>query len=662
MSAPAPNHRWIRFRVRLASLVLASLFGVVGWKAHRLQIVEAAELRDMAEQQYLKKITLAAKRGTITDRNGAPLALSVDVDSVYANPRMIGGGASEIAQALAGPLGLDPEKLRKQLTGRRYFVWVKRRISPPEAKAVRALKLRGIFVQKESKRFYPNRGLGATVVGFAGLDSKGLEGIELSMNRWLRGSPVRVQGLRDARGRPVLAEGSSQAAQTSHDVILSIDRAIQFEVEQALAASQRETKARWTAAVVLDSRSGDILAMASTPAFDPNHPATAEPSVRRNRALTDAFEPGSTMKIFSVTAALQAGVAKDNEVLYCEKGRMRIGRHIIHDSKPHGYLSIGDILKKSSNICVSKLAMRLGKTALHHSLKRFGFGQRTEVPLRGERRGVLREPRRWSQVGLANIAFGHGMTATVLQLAQALTAIANDGMQMKPRLVLQIKDAGGKVTRDFPVQGKQVIAASLAHRMRFLLRGVTQKGGTAVAAALPRYTVAGKTGTAQKVDPKTGTYAEDKYVASFIGLAPASKPRLIVAVVIDEPSGDEYYGGDVAGPVFARIAGRALRFLGVRPDKAADSPAKGPKVPAPRSRPAEDMAAIELAPPLPTAGAKGHYLVPDFTGMSMAEALEAAQRAGLDPLLRGSGRAVGQSPGPGLAPGSRCTIAFRPPG
>ncbi|MBW2731549.1 MAG: PASTA domain-containing protein, partial [Deltaproteobacteria bacterium] len=312
------------------------------------------------------------------------------------------------------------------------------------------------------------------------------------------------------------------------------------------------------------------------------------------------------------------------------------------------------------NICVSKLAIRLGAGRLHRALRRFGFGAQTKIGLPGERRGTLRDPKRWSTVGLANISFGQGMTSTVLQLAQALTAIGNDGKLMKPRLVLRIKDRSGRVVRTFKPQGKRVLSPQLARRMRFLLRGVVQKGGTAEDAALDRFTVAGKTGTAQKVDPLTGTYSNERWLSSFIAVTPASRPRLAVAVVINEPSGEEHYGGPVAGPVFKRIASKALRYLGVRPDRAASHKETHVARNTPRrSRQPE----VDLAPPLPRGdGPRGRHVVPDFTGMSIAEALAVAHRGGLVLEIKGSGQAVAQTPGPGPSTQAHCRIAFSPPG
>lgn len=664
LADPKLAMRWVRRRLAVVALVVLALFAAVGYRAYALQIEQGPRLREMAEQQYLKQIEIPARRGTIYDRHRAPLAVSVEVDSVHANPRMIGDRAGAVAKKLAPLLELDEGELRAKLSTRRYFVWLARRIAPDVAAAVRQLKIRGVFLQKESKRYYPHGRLAANVIGFAGLDAKGLEGLEHSLDSWLRGGNVRIAGLRDALGR-VLSTSADDHAHAGHDVELSLDRFIQYETERALELAYEQVAERsgWVGAVVLDPRRGDVLAMASMPSFDPNHFGRTSPAAWRNRNITDAFEPGSTLKIFSVAAAMAAGVVSDSERIDCEHGRFRVGRHVIHDSKPYDELSLAEVLSKSSNIGVSKIAARLGRQGLYEALSRFGFGAQTTVPLRGERAGVLRPWRRWSDVGLANIAFGQGVTVTVLQLARALTAIANDGVMMEPRLVLRIRDGEGRTRRVYEPRGERVLPPGLAARMRFLLRGVTRRGGTGVAAALDRYSVAGKTGTAQKVDPAAGGYADDKWVSSFIGVVPAGKPRLAIAVVVNEPAGESHYGGEVAGPVFKRIAARALRYLGVEPDKAAsDRRARAARSSVPEATRASG-GEEQLAPPLPRAtGARGRVRVPDFTGMSMAEALRAAHAAGVRIIPQGSGRATAQSPGPGPgAAGIVCRVAFRPP-
>jgi cell division protein FtsI (penicillin-binding protein 3) len=662
MSAGA--ERWIRTRILCSVGLVVLLFGGVTFKAYKLHADDGDRLREMADQQYLKRSKLAPRRGTITDRHGTPLAVSVDVDSIFANPRMIGSAAPAVARQLAQLLDLDVWALQKKLSTRRYFVWVKRRIGPGPARQVRELKIRGVSLTKESRRFYPNHALAGSVIGFAGLDAKGLEGVELSLERWLRGNTVRVAGLRDALGRSVLSDGLKQAPSSGHTVKLSLDKFIQFETEQALKEAYLEVmpKTGWVAAVVMDPRTGDLLSMASEPSFDPNRYGKAKPWQRRNRSVTDAFEPGSTLKVFSVGAALHAGLIKPDEVIPCEKGRWKVGHYTIHDSHRYDELDVAGILKKSSNIGVAKIGFRLGKQGLYSGLRRFGFGQRTQVMFPGERAGVLRDPRRWSDVGLANISFGQGMTTTVLQLAQALSAVANKGKMMRPRLVLEVRDQLGQIVQEVRPGGRQVIAPWVARSLLRMLEGVTEEGGTGVDAAMEHFRVAGKTGTAQKVDPVTGTYSTDRWLSSFIGVVPVSKPRLAIVVVVNDPDGEKHYGGEVAGPIFKRIAGKALGYLGVKPDRFERS-TKAARRP---QRPATEGFVVmsDPAPPLPGEGRpRGRILVPDFTGMSITEVITEARKAGLRLELLGSGRAVAQSPGPGPTPqGTLCRVSFRPPG
>jgi cell division protein FtsI (penicillin-binding protein 3) len=663
MSEASPS-RWIRVRMVGTGVLLLALFGGVVLKAYRLHATEGPKLQEMAEQQYLKEIRVPPRRGTIFDRNRTPLAVSVDVDSVFANPRVVGKRAPETARALAGALGLEGGALERQLSGRRYFVWLKRRVSPREAAAVRALHLKGIALTPESRRFYPNHRLAGNVVGFAGLDAKGLEGVELSFDGWLRGSPARLAGLRDALGRPVLSEGVVQRPSEGHDIQLTLDKVIQYETERALDEAYRGVKPKtgWVAAVVLEPRSGDVLAMATVPTYDPNRYQEAKSAEWRNRSITDAFEPGSTLKTFTVAAALEAGVAKPDEVLDCERGAWRVGHYTIHDSHRYDKLDVGEVLKKSSNICAAKLAFRLGKRSTVSFLRRYGFGRRTGVTLPGERAGVLRDPRRLADVGLANLAFGQGMTTTVIQLAQGYGAVANGGVMMRPRIVRKILRGKGDPVKVVEPRGRRVMPAWVARTLLKMLTGVTEAGGTGMDAALERFSVAGKTGTAQKVDPVTGTYATDRWLSSFVGIVPASRPALAIMVVMNEPEGDKHYGGEVAGPVFKRIAEKALAYLGVKPDRRGGERPAGQQAPA-AAVATEGYVSIDPAPPLPgKGGPRGQILVPDFTGMSITEAISAARKAGLRVELGGSGRAVAQSPGPGPAPKRTvCRVSFRPP-
>jgi cell division protein FtsI (penicillin-binding protein 3) len=678
--------KWIQIRIYLVSGVLLSLLLAVVLSAYRLQITDGQKFKEMAEGQYLRDIELPSRRGSILDRRGTPLAISVEVDSVFANPRVVGKDADRVAKKLAAILGIPKRRISKTLRSKRYFRWIKRRITPRLAAEVRAAKLPGIQLTRESRRFYPNRKLGGLVLGFSNLDGRGLAGVERAYDGWLRGSRVRLPGLRDARGRRLLADGFHGEVTAGHDAVLTLDKTIQYDVERALAKAKLMPKTGWAAAVVMDVQNGDILAMSSAPNFDPNLYAKAKVRYRRNRAITDAFEPGSTLKIFTVAAALEAGAIKPHSSLHCEQGRWKIGRYTIHDTHHHGRLSVRDILKHSSNICSSKIGFRLGKEGLYRGLKSMGFGIKADLLLPGGRRGILRKPDRWSDVGLANIAFGQGMTATVMQLTQGLTAVANGGLMMKPRLVSEVRKSTGETVRRFEPQGRRVMREEVATAVRKMLVSVTEKGGTGETAALERYTVAGKTGTAQKVDPKTRKYSTRLWVASFIGIVPASAPRLAIAVVVNDPDAKKkYYGGDIAAPIFRDIASRALSYLGVAPDKKAASPTvanrkkssdkrnrlakakrqaelkKAKQAKAKRSKVKAENVALAKRVKRARAGTAVR-LIPDFTGMSLGEAISAASKAKVQLQPKGSGRAVAQSPGPGPASKTEvCRVSFRPP-
>ena len=662
--------RWTRVRMFVFALLVTGLMGLVLNRGHHLHTVRGPKLAAMAERQHNSKILIPAKRGAIVDRHGTPLAVSVLVPSVVADPLLVGGRAAAVkaADSIAPLLQLDRRELAAQLASKRRFVWLKRRVNPTLARRVMALKLPGVRLEHEPKRFYPNNGLGGVVVGFAGSDGQGLEGIELSMDRYLRGKPVELLAHRDARRRAILHEGPEPDGSLGNTVELALDRYIQHEAEQAIAAAAKNVRPStgWVGVVVLDPATGDVLAMANAPSYNPNRYAKFPEESWRNRTVTDTFEPGSTMKVFSVGAALRAGAIRPRDTFHCENGAWRVGRHTLHDSHGYGVLNISGIIKKSSNIGSAKIAYRLGKERLIEGLKRFGFAQRTGVGISGERAGVLRSAKRLSKIGVATTAFGQGMTSTIMQLAQGLTAMANDGMMMTPRLVRRIKDSRGKTVKQFLTEGRRVLTPDMALELRKMMASVTEEGGTGTNAALDRYTVAGKTGTAQKVDPVLRAYSPELWVSSFIGMVPAIQPRLIIAVVVNEPAGKKYYGGDVAAPVFRRIAERSLGYLGVTPDKAAaPSRKKGKKKAGEAAARAAARPSKPLPPPLPGRTSPveiGAIRVPDFKGMSIAEVLAKARELGLKVEATGSGSAVSQTPPAGPAgPRAVVRVRFSPP-
>jgi cell division protein FtsI (penicillin-binding protein 3) len=712
VTAAAANQalRWVRVRLCIIGGLLGVVLVVIGWRAFRLQVREAPRLRAMAEEQYLKEIEIGVHRGTILDRHGAVLAQSVEVDSIYANPRQI-VDRREVAQQLARALALRPEDVLAKLQQRRYFSWIKRRVSRDEARAVQALRLPGLGATTEPRRFYPNQDLAGPLLGHAGVDGRGLDGIELALDPHLRGERRTVAGLRDALGRELFVSGTPDArTPAANDVVLTIDKFIQYAAERALAEGVAKQRAKAGTVIVLDPKTGQVLALAASPGLDPNRPGAARDAGARNRAVTDPYEPGSTMKIFSVVSALDAGVVKPTDTWHCENGRMKIGKYTIHDAHPHGVLTTAEVIQKSSNIGATKIARRLGKERLHEYLLNFGFGRPTGTGLPGERAGRVRRPERWGEIGLATVSFGQGITATPMQMLTALAAVGNGGMLQPPTVVLKVRDAAGRTVYAPAPQPRRVLRPETARTMVEMLKLVTKKGGTATQAAIPGFEVGGKTGTAQKVDPATGHYSRDKVIATFMGLVPADDPKLAIIVIIDEPGAD-HYGGLVSGPVFKRLAEEVLRYLGATANEALQAaPAEargateeafgaGELVPEPEAPPAPDPApaaraaaaedgadlpaaddtdeANDLAlagaaesqprPPAPVRyqaqpGEDDLTQVPDFGGMSVGQALRVAREAGLRIDVRGSGRGRAQSVLPGAAPrGTRIQVTFAPP-
>jgi len=658
----ASDALWRR-RARSRMLAVAVFLGVgLGWLAVRaaeLQIRYAPTLREYADEQHWREFSPPVWRGPIVDRNGMPLALTVEVDSVFANPSEV-RDPEEAAKRLAPVLGLDARPLALRLRGDARFVWLKRLVTPAEARAVQALGLEGIHTTREPQRFYPGRQIAGHLVGFVGYDSRGLDGLEHEYDAVLRSEPRVLRGVRDARGRLVFTDGLGEVeAPQGQRVELAIDRTIQYIAEQELQAALTAFEGRAASAVVMDPRTGEVLALANVPAFDPNRYADADADARRNRAITDRYEPGSTLKMFTIAALLDAGLVAPEEQVYCEDGFYRIGNYKIRDAHRNGWLSLTQCLQRSSNVCLAKLAGVLGRRRLYEALRRFGFGERTGIPVPGETGGLLRHYSRWYDVDLAAISFGQGISVSNLQLATAVSALANGGMLMRPIVVRRVIGADGRLVAEYPpAVRRRVVSERTARLVASMLTSVTEEGGTGTEAAVAGFDVAGKTGTAQKADPRRGGYAEGKWTASFVGFVPAQDPRLVISVVVDEPL-INHYGGIVAAPVFRRIAERSLRYLGVPPTRTAgragDPPAVGADAP---TAGALTVTGVPLALPAP-----GQVEVPDFAGETIRSALEIARRAGLELLVRGAGLAVAQSPRPGagVAPGGTVTVEFELP-
>lgn len=638
MKRPAGGYHW---RIRGFGLLFVLAFVAVASRAWYLQIHCRDQWLKRAENQHQKVIPLTPQRGAIYDRNGEELALSIEVDSIYVNPYQV-KDVAVTARRLAPLIGMREKAVRAKLGSKKRFVWLKRQVSPVESRRVRDLKLPGVHFIKEHKRYYPNGSLGAQVIGFTGLDPHGLEGLELAYDSVVLGEGGYLVIERDNLGRGIAGdEGAVNGASNGGSLYLTLDKNIQYIAEKELAAAVGALQAKAGTVVVLDPRTGAVLAMASQPDFNPNAFNRYGPRNYRNRAIADAFEPGSTLKTFLLAAAIEQGVIGPKDRVYCEKGRYKVGGKEIHDHHPYGWLTVGEVLKYSSNIGAAKIGKALERERFYRALRDFGFGRRTGIGLPGEAAGRLRPPEDWFEVDLAAISFGQGMTATPLQIATAMAAIANGGYLMQPYIVERAVDGYGQTIESHgPSIVRRVVSERTAQIVRRMLEMAVEKGGTGTLAAVPGFRVAGKTGTAQKVDPVAGGYAVDRYVASFVGFVPAEDPKLVILVLIDEPKGKSY-GGLAAAPVFSRIASQALAQLKVAPKR----PVRDRRLrPLPRL-------AHNRKPVLPAAavtGARdGAPLMPDFVGMSYRQVLQTMERTGLNVNLRGSGRVVEQFPPPG---------------
>ncbi len=551
-----------RGRRMVAALVLLSGFALILFRLFNLQILQAAELTVKADRQHRKAVSVQGPRGSIYDRHGKVLAINMEVPSVFGVPASL-DDPSGVARDLSPVLRVRAGEIEKKLKQERSFVWIARKLDPEQGRRLERMPLGGIGVVMEGQRFYPKGPLLSHVLGFAGMDSQGLEGIERRYDPSLRGEKQMVVLQRDALGRTVFPKGlHEQAPSAGHNVILTIDEVIQYIAEKELEEAVTATRAKGGIAIVMEPRTGAILAMAVNPRFDPNTVQAISADRWRNRALTDTYEPGSTMKIFVAAAALEEKVMEPETLVYGENGRMVVAKTVIHDHDRLGWMTFAQVIQRSSNIGSVKTAMALGAERLYRWLRAFGFGERTEIDLPGEVAGLIKEPRDWERRSLASIAIGQEIGVTALQLVTAVAAIANGGWLMKPYAVSEIRDEKGRVVVQVsPQVRRQPISPESVHTLSKILEGVVTHG-TGSKAAVPGYRVAGKTGTAQKIDPKTGAYSSNLSVGSFVGYVPADDPRLAIVVVIDEPQ-TEAWGGVVAAPVFRRVAEQALQHLGV---------------------------------------------------------------------------------------------------
>jgi cell division protein FtsI (penicillin-binding protein 3) len=541
-----------QWRRRLLLVVILLCFGVLIGRAVLLQGVRHSFYQKEGDARTTRAMTLYAHRGMIVDRNGEPLAISSPVESIWANPADAQANKAQVTQ-LAKLLEMKEAEISSKLAKQnRDFVYLKRRISPELANHIMALHIPGVYMQREYKRFYPAGEVSAHLVGYTGSDEKGLEGFELQYQSWLSGKSGSRHVIKDRQGHIVDDLEAVKLPQDGHDLVVSIDRKVQYLAYRELAKAVEENNAKAGAAVVLNAKTGEILAMANYPAYNPNNPSK-DVTKSRNRAIVDQFEPGSTMKPMTISAALENGQYTPETKIETAAGTYKIGTATVHDSHPNGLLTVAQVIQKSSNVGSAKIALSLEPKYMWGVFNQLGFGTITHVNFPGEAAGKLRNYKTWRPIEQATISFGNGISVTLLQLARAYTVFANDG-ELRPVTLLKSKDVA---------VGQQVFSKATALSVRDMLETVVQAGGTAPKAQVMGYRVAGKTGTAHK--PGIGGY-QDKYIASFVGMAPASNPKLIVAVMIDEPSNGQYYGGIVAAPVFSAVMGATLRMMGVPQD------------------------------------------------------------------------------------------------
>lgn len=560
----------MKARIITLFVFICFLWSMILFRAAYLQFLPNDKLTTLQNRQFQTVVTLPARRGNIYDTNGKELAMSSPSYSLYADPKVIDNKRS-LAALLAPIVGQTPREIvAKMKDPTKRFVWIDRLINATNAEKIRAMKLRGLGLIEDWKRVYPNDALLGSTLGFLGKEGQALEGLELYHDKELRGEKKKVSTRRDARGRPLIQDGLlfTETPQ-GKEIKLTIDADLQYFVESEMMQTIREHDATGGWAVVLDAKTSAIRALASMPTFDPNNPQSANSFTRRNRAITDTFEPGSTLKTFVLAEAIDNKTVKPNTKIFCENGHFKIGKRVIHEAEAdhaHGSITVNEVLAYSSNIGTSKIALMMGDEKLKNGLTSFGFGERSGVDLPGEAKGItIRLP--WADHLLANISFGQGITATPLQLANAYAAIANGGVLNRPYIVENVTDVETGEVETTPVQEiRRVVSADTAAKMRMMLAGVTAENGTGMAARVPGFIVGGKTGTAQKIKPFGKGYLKGGYIGSFSGFIPANDPKYVIFVGIDHPKKNGYYGAQVAAPLFSRIASFAVRRLGLNPE------------------------------------------------------------------------------------------------
>ncbi len=670
-------------------LLLAGLFMVwvvaIILRLYDLQIIQYVELLARADHQQQRTVEIAPKRGVIYDRNMHPLAMSLAVDSVYAVPSDIPDPSME-AKLLAPILNLDEKDLETRFRARSSFCWVKRKVTAQESARIHDLNLQGIYFQKEMKRFYPDSSLAATILGYVGMDDNGLGGVEYQYNKEIRGLPGKVLLSTDARHHSF--RSSEWRGEPGKNVVLTIDEDIQYIAEKVLAQTVQKYHAAGGTVIVQSPNTGEILALANQPTFDPNNYQKYPPQDRINRAVAWIYEPGSTFKSVTISSAIDEKLAKPTDLIDCQMGEIRLGGRIIHDVRdilPYerkGPLTLAQVLMYSSDVGAVKMALRLGEDRFYHRILDYGFDAKTDVGLPGEEDGLLEPPQRWSGVTIGQLAIGQGVGVTPLQMIRVYSAIANGGVMLQPRIVRGVGQGSGDGVPP-PSMGRRIMSQRTADTMKQMLAGVVEQG-SGVAAQLSAYTAAGKTGTAQKIDA-TGHYNHKDFIASFIGFAPVDKPAVTILVVIDTPVG-AIYGAEVAAPAWKSIAEQTLRYLNVPQDNPSDSiqiasrrsagsPFQKGRIKTDNppiisesvgvaTRPVESVS-FSPSTEFPSKGTemldeRPLLVVPNFIGLSARRVTEECQALGLVMQMAGSGLAVQQDPpaGTSVHGGSSVWIRF----
>ena len=547
-------------RFSLVFLILITCLAVFVVKLVLIQTFRSGYLTDLAAKQHRHLVELEPVRGTIYDRKMRPIAFNVSVYSLFASPRMMSEADKQSAlEHLSVILGTSRDSIAANLDKDKYFVWIKRKLPQETAEKIQELKLKGLGFRKESKRFYPGAALAAHVLGFADIDNNGLEGLELYYNKELKGKPGWMRVMRDARQTELLLDNNFLPARDGLNLVLTIDETIQYIAERALAQAVQKYNAKAATIIVMDTRTGAILALANQPTYDLEHYSASGAQSRTNRALSYVYEPGSVFKVVTAAAALQEGKFTESDKIFCENGKYKIANNILTDHHPHGTLSFTEVFSFSSNIGVVKIAQKLGAAAIYQYAKKFRFGMSTGIDLKGEVKGWLKDPSRWSKTSIGAIPIGYEVTVTPLQLLSMMATVANNGAYMQPFVVKYIQDKQGRVVKSFEpkILAERVIEEKTARRVTEILVDVVEHG-TAQKAQIKGVRVAGKTGTARKVIG--GAYSEGKYYATFAGFAPADDPRLAAIVIMDEPR-PAYFGGTVCAPVFKEVIENALKYL-----------------------------------------------------------------------------------------------------